>query len=281
MHQLRYNRAFTLVEMLVSMSVLALLVVLVSRLFVSATNATTAGNRQMDSDLQSRLVFDRLAIDLAQMIKRIDVDYYVKSDVDAQTGNDRIALFSEVPGYYPSTGSASPVSLVAYRINSDSGSGSFNKMERMGKGLLWTGVSNSQTPLTFGLTTIFTNWRAATSASTADADYEIIGPQIFRFEYYYQLKGGNVAATPGAQGMQDVVSLTACMAVVDPKSRTLLTNSQLDTLASQMHDFAPPMQPGDLLKQWRTSLDQTTSMPRSAVASVRLYQRTFSLLPRP
>ena len=36
------------------------------------------------------------------------------------TGNDQIAFYSAVPGYYPSTGSQSPVSLVAYRVNSDS-----------------------------------------------------------------------------------------------------------------------------------------------------------------
>ena len=36
------------------------------------------------------------------------------------TGNDQIAFYSAVPGYYPPTGSQSPVSLVAYRVNSDS-----------------------------------------------------------------------------------------------------------------------------------------------------------------
>src|SRR5690242_2357679 len=116
MNQYRNRFGFTLMEMLVSISILALLVVMISRLFVSAANATTAGNKQMDSDLEARLVFSRFAVDIAQMIKRTDVDYYVKSTVDPQTGNDRIAFFSQVPGYYPSAGSASPTSLVAYRI---------------------------------------------------------------------------------------------------------------------------------------------------------------------
>jgi prepilin-type N-terminal cleavage/methylation domain-containing protein len=276
----RNRLAFTLMEMLISISILALLVVLISRLFVSAASATTAGNKRMDSDLEARLVFSRFAVDIAQMIKRTDVDYYVKSTVDPQAGNDRIAFFSQVPGYYPSTGSASPTSLVAYRINSDSNSKSFHKMERLGKGLLWTGDPSTATPLLFGLTAIFTNWPNATSDSATDSDYETVGPQIFRFEYYYQLKGGAVADNPGAQGMQDVVSITVCVATIDPKTKVLVSDSQIDSLVRKMNDFSPSMKPGDLLKQWRTALDQATGVPSAALSSIRLYQRTFSLLPK-
>src|SRR5206468_3875690 len=59
-----------------------------------------------------------------------------------QPGNDTIAFYSTVPGYYPPSGSQSPLSLVAYRVNSDPTSAAYNKMQRMGKGLLW----NASTP---------------------------------------------------------------------------------------------------------------------------------------
>ena len=65
-------------------------------------------------------------------------------------GNDQIAFYSAVPGYYPPTGLQSPVSLVAYRINSNSNSSSYNKMERMGKGLIWNGIACGATPCTSG-----------------------------------------------------------------------------------------------------------------------------------
>src|SRR5438874_11198954 len=110
----RPNKAFTLTEMLVSITVLALLFLLISRLFNSASALTTSGNKRMDVDGQARPVLDRIAVDLAQMIKRPDVDYYLKSPSNSQTGNDQIAFYSVVPGYNAT--SASPVSLVAYRI---------------------------------------------------------------------------------------------------------------------------------------------------------------------
>ena len=39
----------------------------------------------------------------------------------------------------------SPLSLVAYRVNADPTSASYNKLERMGKGLVWNGVSSNST----------------------------------------------------------------------------------------------------------------------------------------
>ncbi len=274
------HHGFTLSEMLVSVAILILLVLFVSGLFSSAASVTTASNKHIDCDLQARQLFDRMATDFAQMVKRQDVDYYIKSNVDAEPGNDRIAFFSQVPGYYPSTGSQSPTSLVAYRVNSDNSSASFNKMERMGKGLLWNGVSTTHTPFTFGLTAIINNWPSATDSSSSDPDYETIGPQVFRFEYFYFLKDGTVGVIPGAPGMQDVAAISVCIAVIDPKSKVLLSNSQLSTLAGRMDDFSISMRPGDLLVQWQTALDNTNDMPRAAISAIHLHHHSFHLLPK-
>ena len=104
----------------------------------------------MDADSQARQLLDRIAIDFAQMVKRSDVDFLAKGTLAPNSvggpmvGNDQIAFYSAVPGYYPSTGLQSPVSLVAYRVNSTS-----NKMERLGKGLVWNAVSPTDTPVVF------------------------------------------------------------------------------------------------------------------------------------
>ena len=58
---------------------LALLVFLFTQLLNSAATVTTLGHKQMDADSQTRQLLDRMAIDFAQMVKRSDVDYYVKS----------------------------------------------------------------------------------------------------------------------------------------------------------------------------------------------------------
>ena len=127
--------AFTLMELLVSVVVLVMIIFVVAQLTNSATAVTRTGNKHIDTDTQARVVFDRMTLDFAQMLKRTDIDYYVKQrsgykghgnghgwgqGKNADKGSDQVAFFSEVPGYYPSgdpAGAHSPVSLVAYRVN--------------------------------------------------------------------------------------------------------------------------------------------------------------------
>jgi hypothetical protein len=226
--------AFTLAELLVTIAVLALLVFFASQLLKSAAAITTIAHKRMDIDAQSRQLLDRMAIDFAQMVKRSDVDYYLKSSATpppagvrtvvqpGQTtpfpGNDIIAFYSAVPGYYPSSGAQSPVSLVAYRVNQNTtpGNAAYLRLERMGKGLVWNAVSTTDTPVLFMPIPIASPiptpelppvmpspsptpaWPEVASSTTSWSGSEVIGPQVFRFEYYYLLKSQTnpAAATP-------------------------------------------------------------------------------------
>lgn len=270
----RSCRAFTLAELLVSVAVLTILILIATRMINSAATVTTLGSKRMDADSQVRPVLDRMAIDFAQMIRRPDVDYYVKSG--NQAGNDQIAFFSNVAGYYPPTGSQSPISLVAYRINSDATSPSFNRMERMGKGLLWNSVSTTYKPILFAPQTIAGNWPAATNGD-ADPDYELVGPQIFRFEYFYLLKSGAIADSVGIDGLQDVAAIVITLAAIDQKSRLFLSDANLTTLAGRLKDFDSGQPIYDLTTSWQAALDGVSDMPRVVINGVRIYQRYLYL----
>jgi hypothetical protein len=323
--------AFTLAELVVTMGVLVLLVLLFTQLLNSAATITILGHKQIDADSQARQVLDRMAVDFAQMVKRADVDYFLKSSsgpgtsgcgvCGAQPGNDQAAYYSTVPGYYSiptptpagSPIGASAVSLVSYRINSDSTSSSYNKLERMGKSLAWNGVSTSLTPVVFLPQTIggqippSGNWPSAVSSSMADPDgsYETVGPQVFRFEYYYLLRGQVVGVTTynpvfsdtpwdtnpnlvpphtNVSGMRDVTAIIVDIAVIDPKSKVLLTDENIATIIGKLPDFASGMVPGQLLRQWQDVLDNRvnpdpaiTALPRPAISGIRVYERYFYL----
>ena len=144
-----------------------------------------------------------------------------------------------VPGYYSQDGYNSNVSLVAYRVNADSTSSSYNRLERMGKGLALNGAYVTSIPLLFldgtANTTIQGPWPAAVSSTTADSDYETAGPQVFRFEYYYLLSSNpsvgtanQLSAGPWSStdtfSVKDVAAIVVAIAVIDPKSKVLLTN---------------------------------------------------------
>ena len=297
-------RGFTLAELVVSVGVLVVLVLLFTQLLNSTASITKLGHKQMDADSQARQLLDRMAIDFAQLVKRSDVDFFGKGTTAPNSvggtmtvsgtipGNDRIAFFSAVPGYYPPTGSQSPVSLVAYRINSSSTSSSYNKMERMGKGLVWNGVSSTDNPIVFMPLTIgpstqvpLGTWPAATSGSTSDPAYETIGPQVFRFEYCYLRTDGTLSATPPS--ISGIAAIVVDIAVIDPKSKVLLDNSaqvpppndNITRLAATLADYNGQA-PGVLLSNWRATIDANAlSLPRPAISGIRLYERFFYLSP--
>ena len=233
--QRRRIAGFTLAELLVSVGVLVLLVLLASQLLNSAASITTLGHKQMSADSQARQLLDRMAIDFAQMVKRSDVDYYLKSSAASplrsvsQPGNDQIAFYSAVPGYYPS-GAQSPVSLVAYRVYNPfptpSPCADCNKLQRMGKGLIWNAVSAGDIPIVFLPIPIASPiplgelpsptpnptsapaWPQAANMTT-DAAYETVGSQVFRFEYYYLISGqlapgGGITSTPPPPILSDI-----------------------------------------------------------------------------
>jgi hypothetical protein len=271
------------------------LVLLVSRLFSSAAVVTTSGNKRMDAEAQIRPLFDRMAVDFSQMLKRSDVDYYLKTSTNLQTGNDQLAFYSSANAYYPcsSCPSPSPISIIGYRINTN------HQLERGAKQLPWIGVTNtpstSQTAMIFGIAgadngnlplTISNTWAAATNATTDTDYYDAVGPYVFRFEYYYLLKDGTLLDSPWSsapqtiRGMQDVAAICVAMATIDPKSRLLISDSQLTALITQLQDFSTGMKPGDLLSQWQTTLDGITNVPRPAIQGVRIYERYFYLLPK-
>ena len=163
---------------------------------------------------------------------------------------------------------------MAYRVNQSSATDpAYLRLERMGKGLLWNGVSNATNlnnagttyPIVFLPQTISAiadggkMWYAVVnndgSTKSVDADYEVIGPGVFRLEYYYLLKNGRLTDVPWDRverplqtsltnpvniGLTDIEAIGVTIAVIDPAGRKLIDaanpNSLFD-LASDLDDF--------------------------------------------
>jgi prepilin-type N-terminal cleavage/methylation domain-containing protein len=357
---------FTLAELLVSIAVVVIITLIASQLMTSATAITRTGNKHFDTDTQARVVLDRMALDFAKMVKRTDMDYYIKQPNkynghgnghgcgqgrNGDKGSDQIAFYSQVPGYYASTTAAeqSPISLIAYRVNEGSNaSDRYGKLERMAKGLLWNGVENTtgnsaKYPIVFttgqfpsstqgscpyagttGFWAVQPNqggWSAAICNDNGqwsqDNDYEVLGPGVFRFEYYYLLKNGRVTDwpwdrfdyptqqtiySPVALGLTQIRAIAVSVAVIDPASRALIqqaaaanptTYGDILDLGAELPDFKNSCGQGNgqraigsLELQWKGILDsvartgqtpQGKKIPAEAAKGIRVYNRYFDL----
>jgi hypothetical protein len=214
------------------MAVLVLLVVLVGQLVDSATSTVTRSRKHMDADSEARLVLDRMASDIARMVRSSNVDCVVKgwytndpASPNTMQGNDTLFFFSEAPGYYVGTQDAreiNSISRIGYRVSPKSTVTNISTyaLERFATLQNWeyevntagpmpyvTYVTNSSTGVAYAAPAVAGTWKRYElpsvlgtktnnySDGTAQA-YVPIGQQVFRFEYCYLLKNGTFSVLP-------------------------------------------------------------------------------------
>jgi hypothetical protein len=241
--------SFTLVEMLVSITVLSLLLLLIFSIAAATLAVSDSTGRKADTSNEAKQVLDRIALDIAGMINRPDVDqFYYKG-----TGNDKMFFYSQQSGFFdPTVGTVgqSPVTLVGYRVNTNT---SLNPaapvLERLSQGMIWDAsadktISGKMDPtpttgpmafLTFPTRTSVTGtltpdvastipgqWSATVGTSGLNYDdgkspyYDAIGNQVFRLEICFQLQNGSFSTFPGYTNSAPVypASLSNTVAVV-------------------------------------------------------------------
>jgi len=270
--------SFTLAEILVAVAILCLLVGLLAQLLSNTSRAVSSSTNHLEADDRARLLFARMAADFSRAVRRADVDYYLKSPSVAQTGNDRLAFYSEVAGYSSSGLAQNSVSLVAYRVRTV---GETTSVERMGKALSWDGASGSTSPVVFLPLTIAETWPAATNDND-DTSFEAIAPNVFRLEYYYMLRDGTTGATPwnaasgstSVNGLKDIAAIGVVIAAADRKAAQAAQPGELPALGAALPDFSPGAKVGALQARWQQALLDGSVRP-ALREGVHVYEHLF------
>jgi type II secretory pathway pseudopilin PulG len=217
----RATAGFTLVELLVSVSVLILIIAAIASVMNSATLTTTGSRKHMDADASARLIFDRMAEDFGQMVKRPDVNYILyKANAGRTTGsNDAMFFYTEAPAYATGTSNLSSTSLVGYRIDTQNPYyPNTPVLERLGENLTWDQPNSPAAPtsanpggmvfMTYPSgsfvpaagSTLATNWTALIGPppfTQQDPAYHILSDQILRMEICFLIKSGTFSQAGG------------------------------------------------------------------------------------
>lgn len=296
-------RAFTLLEMLVAVAVLALLVVLVAQVLDVVTISVSRSEKKSTAEIEARSLFSRMGADLRQAVLRRDLDFSAfKHDgfrapaefgganfaANLQPGNDRLAFYAQTPG--ATAGSLagtkrSSFSVVGYSLGLEDG---VPHLQRAALGLAWepeAGVG-SLVYLPGTLDTAFPNlFSDPALARTAAED-------VFRLEISYLLRsrpaGGNpFAITPWSgslaaddqwpNGLSDVYAIVVTIAVLDGRSRQLA--GDLAAVTALLPDARDAEDPAPVWRGIVADADFATRahLPPAAAAAVRVYQQTFPL----
>ena len=109
----------------------------------------------------------------------------------------------------------------------------------------------------------------------------MIGPQVFRFEYYYLLKADGQSFDHAAPSdISGIAAIVVDIAVIDPKSKVLLTNAQITVTGRAIGLITlPTWLPASCVHNWQNTLNANTTLPRPALSGIRLYERFFYLSP--
>jgi prepilin-type N-terminal cleavage/methylation domain-containing protein len=281
------QRGFTLVELLVACSILALLVVLVAQMVGSASSVTGNSKKRLDADDEARLVFDRLAGDINGMVKRRDINPLFL----ASNGNDSFYFYSQAPAYSTNAAASnSQVALIGYAVT-NSGIG----LVRFSAGQSWDGLRFSNPSLT-------------SITATSPTNFHVIAPNVFRMEFALLMKPGSVNNTNGlgpvtnvgtvsingtnvifqtnnaGQACKDFSGIVLAIALLDPTSRQVVGTNALTNLASLMGDanviteitsgaLNGSLTNGIPVDTWRTNALINSGIPPAARAQIRVYQR--------
>lgn len=248
------RNAFTLLEMLVAMAVFALLAVIIAQMISSSGDVISRSRKHLDSAGQARLILDRVGMDMDSRIVRDDLpDKFSKNG-----GNDSIEFYGEVPSYQEGR----KVTKIGYRVQQDL-AGREYQVERGVSGFDWTGANS----LGMG---------SSTFQSPQDSDYEVLADAVFRMEFCYLRKSDGELTNIRPSRQSDIAAIVVAVAILDGKSRNLVSTGQLRQLADALPDCAEGSDP---MTTWRRALAQpdfADGAPLKAIQSIDVYQRSYS-----
>lgn len=195
------SRGFSLVEMLAAMAVFTIIGLILSQVTSSITRTTKQSTRMMDASTQARLVFDRIGMDLAGLVKRPDTDF-VAQNFSTPGANPILLFLSSVGSSGLSTSNNRGLSIISYEVNGHTENKDLQGnprpcLIRGGKAIPWSNSGNVPAAGFMGLqptglpqTFLGPSFPTALLPSTSQ-DFDMLGAGVMRMVVGFQLYPDN------------------------------------------------------------------------------------------
>lgn len=249
------TKAFTLLELLAAAAVLALLVLMLSQIVSSVSNAVGRNRKKLESSDYARQALDRMSLDFAARIVRPDLP----ADFAKLAGSDSFRFYSEVNGYDGKRQAA----LLGYRIQEGAGD-RIHQLERGATGTDWEG--SAVLPLA-----------SPVLPDPVDADYEVLSDGIFRLEICYQKKADGKLTNVLPADPNEIGAVIVAVATLDPASRSILNEGQFLKLVQALPDNTEGEEPAQAWQKKLALPDFAPDLPPNVVQSINVFQRYFPL----
>lgn len=239
--------AFTLVELLVAITVLALISVVLAQMLSATSQTWISGQARANNFTKGRAMLDLLARDLQGGVYR--------SDLPAFPGGE-VGFYTERPGY-SSNSSTRNLSWVEYDLGTNSGA----VLQRADLAETWLPTS----PPSFGTTT------APSGATPRDTAPGVVG---FKVQFIYP--DGSISTNYVATNRPKVAAVG--IAVVDDKTLERLSSAKVDALRN---GFATNATGTNSIKaDWENYLKTDlawSAYPSTLASGLKIFERYVSL----
>lgn len=267
-------RAFSLLEMLVAVAVLAVVVVLFSQMVAMVMKTWNAGRSQADNFAQARIALDVMNRDLEALSRSSDLPaFYID-------GLPQLAFYTKQQSLVtPTANGTRPLCRIIYSVTNLAGT---SLLRRSARGFNF-GDDVGFSP---------TNWSVATNGTAFDSD---IGPGVLLMRHQFISTNGlnilpgevnvgwtNLATTNGVASLRSVV---ISLAVIDRDHLKVLQDA--GKLAQLQANFGTN-NPGPLLSYastWQAQLNDSArpllagGVPPAVLRGLKIFERTVLLPP--
>ena len=260
------GRGFTLLEMLVAVSVFGILMAMLAKMVFSASAVWTHTRTSSDNLSRARVAMDNLQIDLSKAILRPDLAAFVDATGQStdSNGNAVVAFYAERPGISYEANQRE-IGLVSYTLTSDSAGNPI--LQRSVMPVEWGDTSLVR----FGETDRLSQLGKGTTYSQEMAH------GVLAWTVKYLASDGTVASTFSASNTRGVA---ASLLVIDDQTCRRLTDGQRRGLASEFQAEAGKSDALNSVESlWERKLDSgafQTAHPGLA-GSLKVFERTYTL----
>jgi type II secretory pathway component PulJ len=246
----RQAAAFTILELLVAIAVLAMMMLLLSQILGSVSSMWLNGQRRVKNFSEARAMLDLFARDIQCGVFRPDLAAFPGSS---------IAFYTRRPGI--SSGSLRDVSLVQYALSTNC------ILQRGDFAVRWNDPANT---IPFGNTADFSS-NQPTARDTA--------PGVLGFRVQFLYADGTRSTNYTVSTANPLRALGFALAVVDEQTLQKIPADKMQSLRDGLSGAVSPS--GNVKSDWenylRNSLDWT-SYPKSLSQGLKIFER-YVILP--
>jgi len=271
--RIRHKGGFTLVEILVAVTILVIIVLLFGQMLAIMSKSWTYGHGRANNFTKARAMLDLLARDIQAGVFRPDLAAFPTSGTTAT-----LEFYTQRPGIPGATTTQlRSISVVQYTFigPTNPNGGIPNTLERADSPILWTDPASN---LLFGSATAFT--LTPTARDTAGG--------VVAFELYFIQTDGTFSATftplttGGVANTPHTRAVSIALAVINDQTIQQLTSAQLTTLNGLLTTTAIPDNPPkhSIKAYWDTYLNTTmnwSNYPKSLSTGLATFERYVTL----